>query len=78
MPKRIVFHSTRRHGGWKVSRDGETVSVHGTQIEAETAAIKRARELWRQGILAQVKLHKKNGRIREERTYGNDPRRSKG
>ena len=36
------------------------------------------RELWKNGTPCQLVIHRKDGVIQEERTYGHDPRRRKG
>ena len=75
---RKVFHSVPTKTGWKVEIKGRTISTHRTQVGAEKAAIKAGHKARNRGGLGQAVLHKANGRIREERTYGGDPRRSKG
>jgi len=75
---RRVFHSVPTKTGWKVEIKGRTISTHRTQVAAEKAAIKAGHKAQNRGGLGQAVLHKANGRIREERTYGGDPRRSKG
>lgn len=75
---RKVFHSVPTKSGWKVEIKGRTISTHRTQIAAEKAAIKAGHKARNRGGLGQAVLHKANGRIREERTYGGDPRRSRG
>jgi hypothetical protein len=75
---RKVFHSVPTKTGWKVEIKGRTISTHRTQAGAEKAAIKAGHKARKRGGLGQAVLHKANGRIREERTYGGDPRRSRG
>jgi len=75
---RKVFHSVPTNSGWKVESKGRTISTHRTQVAAEKAAIKAGHKAQDKGGLGQAVLHKANGRIREERTYGGDPRRSRG
>jgi len=79
MMKRSVFHSTPTKGnGWKVIRDGRTVSEHRTQRASEKAAVKAGHRAEDRGRLGQAVLHRSDGTIREERTYGEDPRRTRG
>jgi len=78
MAKRQVFHSVPAEHSWKVEHGGKTVSTHRTQKASERAAIRAGRNAENKGGLGQAVLHKSNGTIREERTYGNDPRRTKG
>jgi hypothetical protein len=77
MPRK-VFHSVPTDSGWKVESKGRTISTHRTQAASEQAAIKAGHKARNTGGLGQAVLHKANGRIREERTYGGDPRRTKG
>ena len=80
MPKqtRKVFHSSLTKTGWVVTEGGETVSRHSNQKGAETAARKAGRKTQAEGGLGQAVLHKRDGMIREERTYGKDPERTPG
>ena len=75
---RKVYHSVPSDGRWKVRSNGRTISQHRTQRASEKAAIRASRGVEAKGGLAQAVLHKSNNRIREERTYGKDPRRSRG
>ena len=75
--KRAVFHSSlTKQDGWVVTADGETVSRHDNQKLAEMAARKAGRKAYEKGGLGQAVLHKRDGTIREERTYGKDPERT--
>ena len=76
--KRHVFHSSLTKNGWVVREGGETVSRHTNQKGAETAARIAGRRALEDGGLGQAVLHKANGEIREERTYGKDPERTPG
>lgn len=78
MAKRSVFHSSPTKNGWKVTQSGTTISEHKTQKASEAAAINAGRAAQNGGGLGQAILHKSDGKIREERTYGADPRKSKG
>jgi hypothetical protein len=64
--------------GWQVRKAKQIVSAHSTQRESEAAAIKLARGTYEGGGLGQAVLHKSDGTIREERTYGKDPERTPG
>ena len=75
---RKVYHSVPSDSGWKVRCDGRTISQHRTQRASEKAATAAGRRVVAKGGLAQAVLHKSNNRIREERTYGQDPMRRKG
>jgi len=78
MAKRHVFHSSLTKQGWAVTEGGETVSRHRNQKEAETATRNAGRKAYSEGGLGQAVLHKSDGTIREERTYGKDPERTPG
>ena len=71
--KRKVFHSSLTKTGWE---GGETVSRNSNQKANEAAAIAAGRKAYEDGGLGQAVLHKANGVIREERTYGKDPERT--
>lgn len=75
---RKVYHSLPNGDGWKVSYHGTTVSNHRTQAASEAKAVTLGHRAENAGGLGQAVLHKSNGTIREERTYGSDPRRTKG
>jgi hypothetical protein len=76
---RKVFHSSPNGDkGWKVTSGGKAVSQHRTQQASEKAAIKAGHQAQDKGGLGQAVLHKADGTIREERTYGQDPRDIKG
>ena len=76
--ERQVFHSSHTKEGWVVTHIGATVSRHESQDEAEQAAIAAGHAAHESGKNAQAVLHKADGVIREERTYGDDPRRYPG
>jgi hypothetical protein len=76
--KRHIFHSILTKAGWEVRESGEIVSRHPNRQECEEAAIAAARQVHDEGGLAQAVLHKSDGVIREERTYGKDSERTPG
>jgi hypothetical protein len=71
--KRRVFHSIRTRLGWQVKEKGKTVSRHATQDESHRTAVAAGRNAYLNGWLSQAVLHKSDGTIGEERTYGRDP-----
>jgi hypothetical protein len=76
---RAVFHSTHtKQDGWVVTQEGRIVSRHENQKLAETAARKAGRKAYEKGGVGQAVLHKKDGRIRQDRTYGKDPEKTLG
>ena len=79
MSERRIFHSIyTKENGWVVKSGGQVLSRHGSQEESEAAAIVHGNRVHEAGGLAQAVLHKADGVIREERTYGNDPERTPG
>ncbi len=70
MPRREVWDVEPHPEGWAVKHEGSSraTSVHARQ----DAAIARATELARKAE-GQVRIKGRDGKIRGERTYGNDP-----
>lgn len=72
------------HNGWMVSKagaglDGMARTHWRVKRDAIADAAQVGREYWRnERRLAQLVIHKKDGTIQSERTYGKDPRRTKG
>lgn len=79
-PEREVFHSTPNPNGpgWVVQQSGEVVSKHRRQETSERAAVKAGNAAEKDGGLGQAVLHRRDGTIREERTYGADPKQTPG
>lgn len=75
---RKVYHSVPTQKGWAVKSAGKTVSNHRTQKASEDAAAAAGRRAEAQGGLGQAVLHKADGTIKTEWTYGKDPRNIKG
>jgi len=72
MPKRKTYHVIpRTDGGWNVKEENASraSSSHATKAEA----IARAKELAKKQALGQVIIHKQDGTIQTEHTYGKDP-----
>lgn len=63
---------------WVVRRGQSAVASWSTKAAAVQHGCRLAREHYAAGGLAQVVVRGKDGRIQQERTYGADPRRSKG
>ena len=77
MSARKVYHVTPdAERGWQVKAEDakRASSMHGKKTEA----VDRARELAQRQKLGQVIVHKKDGTIQTEYTYGNDPSPPKG
>lgn len=76
MTKKTNRHVTRNSDGtWNNKREGaeRASSVHNTQAEAEQAAIQQAKQ-----EKGEVFIHGVNNKIRDRKSYGNDPRNRKG
>ncbi len=59
--------------GWAVEEDGNQLSVHNTQGDAERAARQEAIR-----DHAELVVHGRDGRIERKNSYGNDPRNIRG
>jgi hypothetical protein len=77
MAKRDKYHVVHKDDKWKVEKEQgkRASSVHDTKAEAEKAAKELAKS---QPNPSQVIVHKMNGTIQTENTYGNDPFPPKG
>lgn len=76
--KRIVFHVVPYRYGWRFTRDGRvTRPVFETKLAATRYVRGLCRALWARHRLAQMVVHKRDGEIEFESTYGLDPQRSK-
>ena len=73
---RKVYDISKKGDGWAVKgRDNERASII---TNTKTEAINAAAQIGRNNGNAQVVIHKRNGQIQSERTYGNDPYPPKG
>jgi len=76
MTKRKIYDVVSKGDSWSVKvRGNERASVIASNKEI---AVQKAAELGRNNGHAQVVIHKKDGEIQSERTYGNDPNPPKG
>jgi hypothetical protein len=88
---RYIMHVTTYAGGWQVwhqtrttgrpRKDGKDRVVlykRGDKAYAVNEAALLAARLWALHIPVQVVIHKANGQIQSERTYGYDPKARKG
>lgn len=65
--------------GWKVTHGEEVLfNTLGQEDQTKKDAIKFAVGYAREHKPSQVVIHGRDGKIQSERTYGNDPVRSKG
>jgi hypothetical protein len=73
---RKVYHVTKENEQWKGTLEGARRSSVSGDTKAEV--LQRTIEMARQAPLGQVVIHKENGIIQSERTYGKDPKRFPG
>lgn len=71
---RVVYHVVPDASGdkWVVSQENAS---HRTEHETKEEAVQEARKLAQQAPLGQIKVHKKDGNMEYESTYGEDPER---
>jgi uncharacterized protein DUF2188 len=77
MARRTVVHVTpsKREGGWDVKKEGGGTKQH---FETKPPAVEQAKHIAKDADLGQVKIHKEDGTIQTEHTYGKDPEKSPG
>ena len=73
--ERVVYHVVPNSSGekWVVSQEK---AEFRKEFETKDEAVQFAKERARKEELGQVKVHKKDGNMEYESTYGEDPRRS--
>jgi len=77
MSERTVRHvAPNPKGGWDVKK--EKASRASKHFDRKQDAVDYGRQSSKQEPLGQLKIHKKDGTIQEERTYGKDPHPPKG
>jgi len=78
MAKRRSFHFThdKEKGDWKLFEQGTNRTIR--RFKTKEQGVKISEDIVRKKGNSQLKIHKVDGKIQEERTYGNDPRRYKG
>lgn len=65
-------------GGWSVTRDGIVMGTFDLKQPAIDYAAAAGGRAWLQGQPAQLLIKGEDGRIQDERTYGNDPVKTTG
>ena len=71
MSERKVYHVVKEKGTWKVKGEGNKNA--SATADTQEGASDIARSLAKKAPLGQVKVHRPDGRIRTEWTYGKDP-----
>lgn len=72
---RKVYHVVPADKGWLVKL---AKNKTGTKFRTKAEAVAAAKKLGKEAKLGQVIVHKKDGTIQTEYTYGSDPKESKG
>lgn len=75
---RIRYVVSPAKGHWQLTSKARHSAVHATQRAAVEAGVKLCRALWAEGQPAELVIKGRDGRIRDNRTYGNDPKGIKG
>ncbi len=75
-PKRTTYHVTKDGDTWKVKR--RCAERASSRHDTKKAAVDRAREIAKNQMPSQIIVHKEDGVIQTEYTYGDDPKGSKG
>jgi len=75
MAKRTVYHLSHHAGTktWKIKREGLAKPVKTFRLKKTALAF--GQRLAKKHFPGQLKIHDRWGRLQNEYTYGNDPRR---
>lgn len=77
MSQRATYHMTKRPDGrWQTKATG--ASRAAAVADPKAAVVDRARGLAKAQTRGQLVIHKANGQVQTEQTYGNDPYPPKG
>lgn len=76
MSKRTQYHVTKGSSNWKITKAGAERATCVRDNKAD--AVKVGREIAKQSPSGQLIIHKGDGTIQTEHTYGNDPYPPKG
>jgi len=77
---RSIFHLVHKKadGRWHLEENAQSFASFGSKAEAEEAGKKRGHDLHTRGQNAQLIIHREDGSIETEHTYGHDPRKTPG
>jgi len=76
-PKRAVYYvATHDDGGWKVQKEKSKRAL--SKHEKKNEAVAKAKAVAKNNEPSQVVVHKADGTIQTEYTYGDDPKKKKG
>lgn len=77
MAKRTVVHVVPgKNDGWDVKKQGEKTPLG--HFDTKSNAVGYGKTVAKGAELGQIKIHKQDGKMQTEHTYGNDPREKKG
>ncbi len=76
MSKRKKYHVTKTDTGWSVKAEGANRA--SANLDTKQEAIQRGKKLAKSADSGQLIIHKQDGEIQTEYTYGNDPYPPKG
>ncbi|MDA3926856.1 MAG: DUF2188 domain-containing protein [Kiritimatiellae bacterium] len=74
--KRKVYHVTKKNDRWQGKLTGASKASVAAPTKAE--AVAKTKSLAKAAPLGQIRIHKENGRIQTEHTYGQDPHKYQG
>jgi hypothetical protein len=72
MATRVTYHVTPYVNGWQVKPEG--IDGREVLVDNKDNAVSHAKDLAKEHELGQVIVHKGDGTIETEFTYGEDPR----
>jgi hypothetical protein len=72
MAKRVTYHVTPYVNGWQVKEERD--NGRELLVDDKDNAVLQAKDMAKEQELGQVIVHKRDGTIAEEFTYGADPR----
>ena len=76
MSDRKTYHITSKDDHWQVKARG---AQRATRLfDTKEKAVEFGREIAKNSELGQIVIHRKDGVIQTEHTYGHDPRKTKG
>ena len=76
--ERKVRHLVHRDGRWHLEGDDQPQGAFDTKAEALAEGQRWGNQLQARGTNSQLVIHREDGSIEKEYTYGDDPRRFPG
>ncbi|WP_311274418.1 DUF2188 domain-containing protein [Methylobacterium sp. WCS2018Hpa-22] len=78
MARERITVNPNKGKGWTVKQGGEVIANPKTQQAGIDKAVREAKKIEKDGGKAQVLIKNREGQVRDERTYGDDPNPPKG